>query len=231
MQIGIEIIKPSALVLEITPDAEGLIVKCGRVSHMSKFNPDRKAIRRFITKWAIAKGHESILEHATATAQILCDRATSHQIVRHRISSYTMSSQRYCDFYQENDKVNAYLQVVLPPSIGMVHPANRRILAGDEWQIAKPNIGLNQWMITMRNAYNSYIILRKEGIPPEDARGVLPNNTLTTLMITANFRMWRHMIKERAFNPKAQWQIQDIFKEVYDQLVQAAPSVFEDLEP
>ncbi|MCK4255441.1 FAD-dependent thymidylate synthase, partial [candidate division WOR-3 bacterium] len=81
--------------LSITPDAEKLIEKAGRTSHLSFEKQGKDTEKKFI-KMIIKLGHESVLEHAYATFRISgVSRALTHQLVRHRLCSYTQQSQRY----------------------------------------------------------------------------------------------------------------------------------------
>jgi thymidylate synthase ThyX len=75
-----------------------LIEECGRVSHRSEGRMKEGTAEPFIKKIAMTYGHESIIEHGFFTVCFVCDRSTSHQIVRHRIAAYTQESQRYCDY-------------------------------------------------------------------------------------------------------------------------------------
>lgn len=128
----------------------------------------------------IAAGHLSPLEHASITFSICgISRACSHQLVRHRIASYSQQSQRYVN--EEN------FNAVLPASIGL----NTR--AADIYQ---------KFMEEARAVYSVLETL----VPKEDARYVLPNATCTNLVVTMNLRSLLHFFEERLCS-KAQWEI------------------------
>lgn len=91
-----KIINPSVELLSITPDAEQLIERCGRVSHDSEAKITETSARKFIQE-RIEQGHYSVLEHASATFLIVCNRGVSHELVRHRLASFTQLSTRYCE--------------------------------------------------------------------------------------------------------------------------------------
>ena len=151
----------------------------------------------------IREGHESIIEHASATFEISgISRACSHQLVRHRLASYSQESQRYVDMSSP--------QFVIPPDI----TANLRAM--EIWK------GI---VDELRAAYRE---LRELGIRKEDARFLLPNATATRIVMTANLREWRHVIKLRT-DPAAQWEIRELANRILDILCQVAPSVFQDL--
>lgn len=83
-----KIVEPSVEVLRYTPDSDLLIAKAGWVAHQTEYTPTKNNVKDFIHK-LIEWGHYSVLEHASATFKIICDRGISHEIVRHRIASYT----------------------------------------------------------------------------------------------------------------------------------------------
>lgn len=151
----------------------------------------------------ILLGHHSLLEHASATFMVYgISRVCSHQLVRHRIASYSQRSERYC-----NEKDAGF---VYPPSIFGNKEAE---------SIYRHAIGFAQ------DAYEALLGL---GINKEDARFVLPQSTETSILITMNFRSWRHFIEERC-SKKAQWEIRDMAMFILEDLYNLCPSVFGDL--
>ena len=151
----------------------------------------------------IREGHESIIEHASLTFEISgISRACSHQLVRHRLASYSQESQRYVDLSDP--------KLVVPPSIAE-KPAAMRVWDGLVGQ--------------MKEAYRE---LRRLSIRKEDARFLLPNATATRIVVTMNFRELRHFFKVRC-DRAAQWEIRALAKEMLKLAYQIAPSVFEDL--
>ncbi len=178
---------------------EGLIEHAGRTCYRSRprGNPGAFIRRR------IEEGHESIIEHAVATFEISgISRATSHQLVRHRLASYSQESQRYVDMSSPD--------FVVPPSI------------------AENPDALQVWDETLRAVICGCRKLRKLGIRKEDARFLLPNATATRIVMSANFREWRHFLKVR-LDPRAQWEIRELARRILGILYRVAPSVFEDI--
>ena len=187
--------------IAITPDAEGLIARCARVSHRSegKASPeaDAKLIRRLIEL-----GHESVLEFASATLLIEgISRAAANQLTRHRLASFVQESQRYVDVRDRG--------LIRPPTF-----------SEDQWRKA---------LSLQREAVELYLELLSQGVPKEDARYLLPVGTETRLVVSANFREWRHIIRLRG-SKEAQWEIRGLAREVLRLLKQHAPTVFGDLE-
>lgn len=181
--------------LSITPNSERLIETAGRVCYRSEGVNTAEFIRR-----RIRDGHLSILEHASATFLIEgISRACSHQLVRHRLCSFSQESQRYVNM--------DYPGYVIPPEIA----SNVQALEGFESMMAV--------------IFAVYRKLRADGIKKEDARFVLPNATHTRLVMTANFRQWLHIFDVR-LSPHAQWEIRNVCEEVLRLLYQEAPNVF-----
>jgi len=184
----------------ITPDSELLIERCGRVCWRTELSDEGP--QDFIRK-LIRKGHESVIEHAKATFYVEgVSRACSHQIVRHRIASYSQESQRYVDMSNPEWSV--------PPTI------------------LKSDKAFDIFCNFLNNAVDTYKSLRELDIPKEDARFTLPNATATTIVITMNFRELRHFFKVRC-DRHAQWEIRKMAKGMLEIMYNNAPSVFEDL--
>ena len=188
--------------LAITPDAEKLIELAGRTAYQSQDRITDDSAATFIAM-LVRRGHTSVLEHASATFKISnVSRAFSHQLVRHRIASYTQKSQRYV-----SEKEFEY---VIPESIKNNDSAYRTFLEA------------------MRTLNDTYKYLQAMGIKNEDARFVLPNACTTEIVITANFRVWRHIIGLRT-GKAAQWEIRNVCMEILKVLKERAPSCFGDL--
>ena len=150
----------------------------------------------------VRSGHHSVLEHASATFRIKGgSRSFTHQLVRHRLCAYSQQSQRYV-----NEK---NFSIVVPDSIKSNSEAKEAFMA----------------LIT--NARNTYLKLQEIGIKKEDARFVLPNAIESEIVMTANFRVLRHILKERC-HKSAQWEIRKIAIEILKIMKKEAPIVFED---
>jgi len=186
--------------MSITPDAEKLIETIGRVAYQSFDKQTEGSEKKFI-RMLIKRGHESVLEHASATVRIKgVSRALTHQLVRHRLCSFTQKSQRWVS---ESD-----FTYITPNSV-----------KGQTYVI------YNSLMNTIRDTYN---VLVKSGIPKEDARFILPNATSTEIVITANFREWRWILRLRGAR-QAQWEIRKLAIKILELLKEYAPTVFGDL--
>ena len=185
--------------LAITPDAEALIARCARISHRSEAQASPEADARLIRK-LIELGHESVLEHASATFLIEgISRSCMAQLTRHRLASFTVESMRYVDMSCQG--------VVVPDSI-----QSRDV-----------------YMEAVGSAFRAYEELLDMGVPKEDARFVLPIGTQTRLVMTANFRELRHIIRLRG-SKAAQWEVRRVAKRLLEIMREEAPNVFGDLE-
>jgi len=189
--------------LSITPDAEKLIEAIGRTSYLS-FNKQTEGTEKKFIRMLLTKGHLSVLEHAYATFRLTgISRALTHQLVRHRLCSYTQQSQRYV-----NESHFYYIEPESVKNNPKAHSIFTKI---------------------MDEAKKAYSDLQKLGIENEDARFVLPNAVESQIVVTANFREWRYIIEQRG-NPDAQWEIRRMAIEVLRILKKHTPTVFEDFE-
>jgi thymidylate synthase (FAD) len=150
----------------------------------------------------LRRGHESVLEHCQITVRLCCDRATSHQLVRHRLCAYSQESQRFVAYRQ-------YLEVIQPP---FANEAARQL-----------------WFSTVQSIAQAYQDLLESHERPENARALLPNCTATRLVMSANVRQWRHIFRERALNRRAQDQIRQLMHTLLEKLARHVPCLFEDL--
>ena len=191
----------SVEMLAVTPRAEQTIELAGRTAYKSFDRITDTSAGEFIGR-IVRSGHESVLEHTSASFRIKgISRACSHQLVRHRIASYTQSSQRYAD--------ESGAEYVVPPSI------------------AESGEVCDLYLKYLENGGEMYECLKNAGIPSEDARFVLPNACSTEIVMSANFREWRHFLEVRG-DHHAQWEIRALAIKIYGILAREAPSVFSD---
>jgi len=191
------------------------IERCGRICYKSEFKITEDSAKDFV-RMIVRNGHESVLEHVSLTAIVVCSRSCSHQLVRHRIAAFSQQSQRYVSLAKSKS-----FEVICPPSIGIT-PG----LYTDRMYLPYQQ---KRWIEFISNSYQEYVDQVNEGVLAEDARYVLPNATKTELAVTFNLRQWRHVFKERALNTHAQWEIRKIFTSILMDLNDKVPTVFEDL--
>ncbi len=198
--------------LNYTPNPELTVAAAARLSTAKvsaaqlrdKMNPEQVGK---LLDYLISSGHLSVLEHASFTFAIDgISRATSHQLVRHRLASYTQQSQRYVSF-KSFDEVN----YITPPSV-IKQGFNQRFT-----EMMKLNHDLYREMI-------------EAGIPAEDARFILPNAMETRIVVTMNARELMHACSLRLCQ-RAQWEIQDIFEHMKTEVEKVAPRIGSELNP
>ena len=205
-----KIVKPSVELLWITPNPELEIEKAGRTCYKSEDRMTPESSGEFC-KMMKDRGHHAMIEHAVASFRVITDRGISHEIARHRIASFAQESTRYCNY--SADKFGGEITVILPP--GPSDEDGYRAWFGD-------------WFASCRSAEKNYFAMLKAGCSPQIARSVLPTCLKTEIVMTANFREWRHFItlrRAKAAHP----QIREIAEYVLSVLKIHAPNVFYDL--
>lgn len=171
-----KLIHQSAVLEQVTPDALRLIERAGRVCYKSEDKIEPGSAERFV-KMLLGRGHLSVLEHASATIRFVTDRGITHEMVRHRLAAYSQESTRYCNYGGQE--------------IEFVYPEDA------DGQIALADGALELWKDAMGQLEIAYKELLHKGVPPQMARSVLPNSLKTEIVMTANFREWRHVFKMR----------------------------------
>lgn len=186
---------------------------CGRTAYRSEDLVSKDSCYKFIKKIMNNK-HESVLEHCALTFRIVTNRLITHELVRHRIASFTQESTRYVNY--SKGKFNNEITVILP----------RRFYNLDS---SITQYKYNLWCRSIELAELSYFELLKNGDTPQEAREVLPQALASEIVITANIREWRHIIKLRSAK-EADPMMQELINDVLDILVKQLPSLFEDLK-
>jgi len=191
--------------VEHTPEPERVVAAAARLCYspsgleqlLGKDGPRDSALIEKI----LERGHLSVLEHATFSFGIEgISRATSHQLVRHRIASYSQQSQRYV-------RERGELSFVTPPSVKAVPGLCARYV---------------EEMGRMKELYDAMI---EAGIPVEDARYILPNATETKLIVSMNARELLHFFRLRTCN-RAQWEMRGMAKWMLQLVRPLAPTIF-----
>lgn len=183
------------------------IEKYGRVCYKSESKITEDSSQSFIQR-ILKSGHESVIEHEKITVKIICDRGVTHEIVRHRIASYSQESTRYCNYCKE--KFGSELTFIRPFF----------------WQ--KDSEQYKIWQEEMHSIEKTYNKLISLGSKPEEARSVLPNSLKTEIVVTMNLREWRHFFKLRT-NPRAHPQMREIAIPLLNEFRERIPVIFDEL--
>lgn len=210
------IIKPSIEILDAPDYGEILrkIERIGRVCYKSEDKITDGSAERFV-RGIIKSGHESVIEHQSISVKVICDRGVSHEIVRHRIASYSQESTRYCNYTGE--KFGGEISVI-DIGTGFQYDLNNETDQRKWWL----------WYEAMGCAEYYYDKLIKAGAKPEEARSVLPNSAKTEIVMTMNLREWRHFIRLRG-SKAAHPQIREVAGRIGEEFVKRYPVFFEDI--
>lgn len=212
------LLKPSFEILNITRDPLRLIERAGRVCYRSEDKIADGSAERFC-RMLIKNGHESVLEHAHATVEIVTSRDVTHQLVRHRLISPSQESQRYCDYSgQVRFIIPEWADIEPADEYGDIDFENVEVMSSPEWE----------WLAQVFEAETGYRRLRELGKLPEQARQVLPNCTATTIVVTANFREWRHIFRLRT-DSHADAEIRRVMLPLLSEMQNRVPVVFDDI--
>lgn len=204
------IIKPYIELID-APDYGAMLKKIeriGRVCYKSEGKITEDSAEGFV-RGIIKRGHESVIEHSSISVLVVCDRGVSHEIVRHRIASYSQESTRYCN-YAKDDFCNA-ITVIEPCFL---------VPETEGWYL---------WQNSCEMAEASYFDMLAFGCSPQEARSVLPNSLKTELVMTMNLREWRHFIKLRT-SPAAHPQMREVANIIAEDFKYRYPVFFADLE-
>ena len=176
--------------------------RCGRTCYKS----DNNDASKFISK-IVKMGHESVIEHFSVSVRIICNRAISHQLVRHRMASFSQESQRYVNY--SKDKFGKGITYIEPIKLNT-----------DQLKLWKFNAIQNEL------AYFNMIEL---GCSPQQAREGLSNATKTEMVITANLREWKHIFEQRT-KGGADPMMKDLMIPLLEQFQEILPEVFGEKE-
>lgn len=202
------------------PDADALAEFAGRACYRSWARPNpATATTDAYVRHVIELGHESVLEHASATFYVTgVSRSLTHELVRHRHLSFSQLSQRFVD---ESDAT-----LVIPPAIR--DGAALTLPSGETIHAAVDELGDRavELYAALARLLGDAGYTRKQA--REAARCVLPNATWTELVVSGNLRAWRDVLRRR-LEPAADAEIQTFARRVLDQLTTLAPATFADL--
>ena len=192
-----KVIKPSIEILskESYEDMLELIELAGRTCYKSEDNITDDSAEGFI-KSLMNKNHKSVLEHAKVTLRVICDRGVSHEIVRHRMASYSQESTRYCNY--SKDKFGNEITVIKPCFL--------------EEDTKKYYL----WLKTCENCEKSYFEMLEMGMTPQEARSILPNSLKTEIVMSMNISSWRNFFQLRTAKA-AHPQMREVADMIFDE--------------
>lgn len=203
------IIKPY-FVIESNVDSDYIlkqIEKAGRTAYKSEDKITQDSAKDFV-KMIGKRGHLSVFEHQVVTVRVICDRGVSHEIVRHRLASYTQESTRYCNY--SKGKFGNEITVIKPC-----------FWNGDDEKY-------KVWKQTIEQIELAYNKLIELGASPQEARSILPNSLKTEIVMTMNLREWIHFFTLRT-SKNAHPQMREIAAPILKEFKKMIPIIFENI--
>jgi len=188
---------------EVLTRLERVIRTCYKSEDKIAEGSAERMVRNIITS-----GHTAMLEHENVTIRIICSRGMSHELVRHRHCGFAQESSRYCSY--NKDKFGNKITVIKPVNIEKNTP---------EYDL---------WKQAMENAGKSYFDLKNLGVKNDMARGVLPTDLKTEIVVTASLREWRSIFELRC-DKAAHPEIRLLMCGLLHGLSQKIPVIFDDL--
>lgn len=183
------------------------IERAGRVCYKSEDKITDGSAERFVRS-IIERGHESVLEHVSLSVRFIVDRGVSHELVRHRVASFSQESTRYCNY--SKDGFGREITVIEPTALNLIWSA----------YVA--------WLGGCKCGENAYFIMLDSGATPQEARAVLPNSLKTDVVMTANAREWRHILRLRT-DKAAHPSMREVMVPLLAELKERVPVIFDDI--
>jgi len=196
---SLEVRTPAEQVLQFPAIVEQSARECYQSHDRAKGEPEP------FVKMLIKRGHESTLEHAKLVYRFVGSKNFTHQIVRHRHSSFSQQSDR---FVRRND-----LDIIMP-KFSDDSTVNKELEEG--------------FLVSVFNAFSNYREMLNQGVKAEDARFVLPMCITSKITVSSNIRQIRQVFKLR-LESHAQWEIRELHQKLFDHLYMLVPCFFEDL--
>ena len=230
-----------------------LICEATAVCYASEIPKTQKEQERHITA-RISAGHESVIEHVGFSVKFTVDRGITHELVRHRVASFTQSSTRFQNY--ASGKFAYHVPVVMPPFVSALIPEGEWNMIGtsedtkifimqradnpaDLVEISHLPGDVSAWLLSMFTVGEFYkeflageqVETGSELAQPEMARGILPNATAAEIVMTANMREWRHIFRLRALGTtgRPHPQMQEVMIPLLQEVKTRFPVFFADL--
>jgi len=217
----IKLVKPSHELIMIGNPTGMEILKhieaAGRTCYKSEAKVTDESAEKFI-KMIIKNSHESVLEHFSFSVRFICDRGVTHELVRHRMASYSQESTRYVGY-------GDIAEFIIPRWCENITPIEFNT-SKDHYDYYSDEERI--WVRSVVESADRYVDLLDKGWKPQQARSVLPNSLKTEIVMTTNLRDWRHIFSLRDALP-AHPQIREIMHPLLTELHTKIPVVFDDI--
>ena len=218
------IIKPSYEILTDINGAEILkkIENAGRTCYKSEDKITEDSAAKFV-KSLIKSGHHSVIEHVFISVRFICDRGVSHELVRHRLASFSQESTRYCNYTK--DKFNNQITFIKP-----CFDWAKNIKEGtyNNSSCIPKDYRAFYWLTLCLASEQSYLNMIENKATPQEARSVLPNSLKTEIVMTCNLHEWRHVLSLRT-SKAAHPQMREIMIPILKEFSEKMPVIFDDI--
>ena len=201
---NMKLIEQSHKIEQITPNLIQVIEKAGRVCYKSESKITDDSAERFIRS-LVKSGHHSVLEHGIITVRFITDRGVTHELVRHRLASFSQESTRYVNYAKKD------MKFIKPVGWNKLSSAN-----------------ICRYTEFCKMAELQYIALIEDSQSPQQARAILPNMLKTEIIVSANPGEWRHILKLR-ISKAAHPQIRELMKPLLIELSKKYNCLFGDI--
>lgn len=215
-----KLINQSHEILRISHAPLELIEFAGRTCYKSEEKITEESSEKFV-KMLKGRGHHSVLEHAVATVKFITNRGVTHELVRHRLASYSQESTRYVNYGGKEIEFIRPVWWVNLEQIPLNTPLSSIFFSSEEM-----NTPECLFLEACAEAERDYNTLLSMGWRPEQAREVLPNALKTEIVVTANFREWIHIFNLRC-SPKAHPQIRELMIDCRNDFRELVPVLFD----
>ena len=211
-----KLIKPSIEFLWMTAAPLSTIERAGRTCYKSEDNISAGSAEHFVRN-LLHMGHLAMIEHASASYRVVCDRGVTHEIVRHRLFSYAQESTRYCNY-------KGGVTFIIPPWLEL----DEGDYIGSDTLVFTRRKELWSWIKILLKCEDTYTDVLNMGWTPQQARSVLPNALKTEIVITGNLREWLHFFELRCAST-AHPQMQEIANMILSDIRGRVPVIFDDV--
>jgi thymidylate synthase (FAD) len=241
------IVKPYATLLRVDgqpvvgiDQALSFVEWSGRVSHRSEEDQKETSWQRFIQNVVIGHGDWSIVEHVTMSVEFYVDRGITHEIVRHRLFSFTQESTRFVNYQKKMPPSFIYPkpEVACQWCLDGSHPLGHIHNNGQWTHVIPTGTGSiyevcrydPEWLDAIAQVEDTYRQLLAKGWRPQEARSVFPNALGSMLIMTGNLRNWRHFFRMRT-TLEAHPQMRQVTIPLLEQVKKAVPLIYDDIQP
>lgn len=229
------IVEQSAKILMFPDDAEQLIELAGRTCYKSEDKITETSAKTFISG-ILKRKHETVIEHVFCTVRFITNRGVSHELVRHRLASFSQESTRYVNYGGKD------IQFIRPVWVDKIMLGKFYVswdsfvgevdcLKEGQGDYMDADPAIHTWFWNTAIAERDYNTLLAEGWKPEEARDVLPNSLKTEVVMTANLREWRHVFSLRVLGTtgRPHPQIRALMLPLLKEFNTLSPAVFGDI--